>query len=91
MDARIVKDIILDIIDRKIEILKERGVFVVKYDELLLRLNRMGYTEEEIRSAIVTLVRSKEIKAGKFADGEGWVRDYRNIDNANDIRPKQHS
>lgn len=80
MDARIVKDTILDILNRKIEILKARGIIVVNYDELLLRLNRMGYSEEEVRPAIVELVRTKQVKAGKYADGKGWIRDYRNID-----------
>lgn len=80
MDPRIVKDTILDILNRKIEILKARGIIVVNYDELLLRLNRMGYSEEEIRPAIVELVRTKQAKAGKYADGKGWIRDYRNID-----------
>ena len=79
MDARIVKDTILDILNRKIEILKARGIIVVNYDELL-RLNRMGYSEEEVRPAIVELVRTKQVKAGKYADGKGWIRDYRNID-----------
>lgn len=80
MDARIVKDTILDILNRKIEILKARGIIVVNYDELLLRLNRMGYSEEEVRPAIVELVRTRQVKAGKYADGKGWIRDYRNID-----------
>lgn len=80
MDARIVKDTILDILNRKIEILKARGIIVVNYDELLLRLNRMGYSEAEVRPAIVELVRTRQVKAGKYADGKGWIRDYRNID-----------
>lgn len=81
MDARIVKDYILDIIDRKIEILKARGIIVASYDELLTRLLRAGYSESEVQQAIKELVRSKQAKAGKFADGKGWIRDYRNIDN----------
>lgn len=81
MDAQIVKSVILDIINSKIEILKARGIIVANYDELLLRINRMGYTEAEIRPAIVELVRTKQAKAGKFADGKGWIRDYRTIDN----------
>lgn len=81
MDARIVKDYILDIIDRKIEILKARGIIVALYDELLTRLLRAGYSESEVQQAIKELVRNKEAKAGKFADGKGWIRDYRNIDN----------
>lgn len=88
MDARIVKDVVLDIINRKVEILKERGVFVVNYDELLTRMMRMGYTEEEMQTAIRTLVREKEIKAGKYADGKGWLRDYRRMDKYDDLRPK---
>lgn len=81
MDARIVKDYILDIIDRKIEILKARGIIVALYDELLTRLLRAGYSESEVQQAIKELVRSKQAKAGKFADGKGWIRDYRDIDN----------
>lgn len=80
MEAQIVKDLILDIIDRKIEILKERGIIVATYDELLLRLNRMGYTEDEVKSAIIRLVKEKEIKTGKFANNTGWLRDFRNCD-----------
>lgn len=80
MEAQIVKDLILDIIDRKIEILKERGIIVATYDELLLRLNRMGYTEDEVKSAIIRLVKDKQIKTGKFANQQGWLRDFRNCD-----------
>jgi hypothetical protein len=80
MDAQIVKDFILDIINAKIEVIKARGVFSASYDELLLRLGRMGYNEDEVRAAIIKLVKNKEIKTGKFADGTGWLRDYRNID-----------
>lgn len=80
MDARIVKDTILDIINRKIEILKARGIIVVNYDELILRLQRAGYTEQEVQRSIVELVRTKQVKAGKFSDGKGWIRDYRSID-----------
>lgn len=88
MDAQIIKDLVNDIINRKVEMLKARGIIVVDYDELLIRLNRMGYTEQEVRPAIVELVRNKEVKAGKYADGKGWIRDYRNIDRQDDLRPK---
>lgn len=80
MNAQIVKEVVLDIIERKIEILKERGVFVADYAELLLRLNRIGYTEDEVRAAIIELVKAKELKTGKYADGKGWLRDFRNMD-----------
>lgn len=80
MIAQIVKDLILDIINTKIEIIKARGVFTASYEELLLRLNRMGYSEDEVKAAIIQLVKNKEIKTGKFADGTGWLRDFRNID-----------
>jgi hypothetical protein len=88
MDAQIVKDLVNDIINRKVEILKARGIIVVNYDELLSRLNQMGYSEEEVKPAIVKLVRNKECKAGKYADGRGWIRDYRYIDQQDDLRPK---
>lgn len=88
MDAQIVKSLVIDIINSKVEILKARGIIVVDYDELLTRLKRMGYTEEEVRPAIVELVRNKEVKAGKYADGRGWIRDYRYIDRQDDLRPK---
>lgn len=80
MDAQIVKDFILDIINAKIEVIKARGVFSASYEELLLRLGRMGYNEDEVKVAIIQLVKNKEIKTGKFADGTGWLRDFRNID-----------
>lgn len=80
MDAQIVKDFILDDINRQIEILKARGVIVAMYDRVLKRLTQAGFTEAEVQSAIRILVRNKEIKAGKFADGTGWVRDFRHID-----------
>lgn len=80
MISHIVKDLILDIINTKIEILKARGVFTASYDELLHRLIRMGYSEDEVKAAIIKLVKNKEIKTGKFADGTGWLRDFRNID-----------
>lgn len=80
MDAQIVRDLVLDIINSKIEILKERGVFVVNYEELLTRLNRMGYTEDEIRLAITKLVKEQQLKCGKYADGKGWLRDFRRMD-----------
>lgn len=80
MDAQIVRDLVLDIINRKIEILKERGVFVVNYEELLTRLNRMGYNEDEIRLAITKLVKEQQLKCGKYADGKGWLRDFRRMD-----------
>ena len=81
MDAQIVRDLILDIIARKIEILRERGVFVVNYDELLTRLNRMGYVDEdEIQCAIMKLVAEKQIKCGKYADQKGWLRDFKQMD-----------
>ena len=80
MDAQIVKAMILDDIHRQIEILKERGVFVAMYKRILDRLLKAGYTEAEVQSAIIKLVRNKEIKTGKFADGSGWMRDFRHID-----------
>lgn len=81
MDAQIVRDLVLDIINSKIEILKERGVFVVNYEELLTRLNRMGYNNEgEIQLAITKLVKEQQLKCGKYADGKGWLRDFRRMD-----------
>lgn len=81
MDAQIVRDLVLDIINSKIEILKERGVFVVNYEELLTRLNRIGYKDEgEIRLAITKLVKEQQLKCGKYADGKGWLRDFRRMD-----------
>lgn len=80
MDAQIVKDFILDDINRQIEILKARGVIVAMYNRILKRLLLAGYSEAEVQSAIIRLVRDKEIKTGKFADGTGWLRDFRNID-----------
>lgn len=80
MDAQIVKDYILDDINRQIEILKARGVIVAMYNRILQRLLLAGYSEAEVQSAIIRLVRDQEIKTGKFADGTGWLRDYRNID-----------
>ena len=85
MDARIVKDCILDIINMKIEIIKARGIIVANYDELLIRLIRAGYTEGEVQTAIRQLVREKQVKAGKYADGKGWIRDYRNVDDQEEI------
>lgn len=80
MDAQIVKDYILDDINRQIEILKARGVIVAMYDRILKRLLLAGYSEAEVQSAIRILVREKEVKAGKFADGRGWLRDFRHVD-----------
>lgn len=80
MDSQIVKDYILDDINRQIEILKARGVIVAMYDRILKRLLLAGYSEAEVQSAIRILVREKEVKAGKFSDGRGWLRDFRHID-----------
>lgn len=80
MDEQIVKDYILDDINRQIEILKARGVIVAMYHRILERLLLAGYSEAEVQSAIIRLVRDKEIKTGKFADGTGWLRDFRNCD-----------
>lgn len=80
MDAQIVKDVVLSIIDTKIESLKERGVIVANYNEVLRYLQRVGYSEYEVQQAIRQLVSEHSIKAGKFEDGRGWLRDYRQID-----------
>ena len=88
MDARIVKDLSLSDINRQIEILRERGVFVMLYQRLISRANKMGYTEDEVKRAIIELRKSKEIMTGKFKDGTGWLRDYRKLDEIDDLRPK---
>lgn len=97
MNAQVVFDTINDIIHDKVESLLSRGIIVANYDELLRSLERQGYTEDEIKVAIVELVRAKQIKTGKFyhgkdADGKdiykGWLRDYRDIDREDDLRPK---
>lgn len=80
MDARIVMDAIERIVYGKVQALIDKGIIVANYDELLARLQQMGYTEQEVREAIVTLVRTKQAKAGKFSDGRGWIRDFRQID-----------
>lgn len=81
MNESIVKDVVLDIINRKIEILREQGVFAATYPELLSRLNRLGYNDEsEIQVAIAKLVNDKQLKCGKYADKTGWLRDFRNMD-----------
>jgi Holliday junction resolvasome RuvABC DNA-binding subunit len=80
MDSRIVKDTVVAIVNRKIDELKARGVIVANYDEVLRSLNRMGYSEAEVQDAIRQLVANKEIKAGKFSDKRGWLREYRECD-----------
>lgn len=97
MDARIVRDIINDIIDKKVYKLKARGIIVANYDELLYRLLPSGYTEDEVKAAIIELVRTKTIKTGKFYHGKddngndiwkGWLREFRDIDRQDDLRPE---
>lgn len=80
MDAQIVKDVVLSIIDTKIEKLKEQGAIVAGYNEVLRYLQRLGYSEHEVQQAIRQLVGDKSVKCGKFSDGRGWLRDYRQID-----------
>lgn len=80
MDARIVMDAIERIIYGKIQKLIDRGIIVANYDELLGKLIPIGYSEDEIREAIVELVKTRQAKAGKFEDGRGWIRDFRQID-----------
>lgn len=80
MDSRIVYDLIIEDINRQVEILRERGVFVVLYPRLREKLERAGYCKEEIERAIVELRKSKQIMSGKFADKTGWVRDFRKMD-----------
>lgn len=91
MDAQIVKDVVLSITDTKIEKLKEQGVIVADYNEVLRYLQRLGYSEHEVQEAIRQLVREHSIKAGKFGDGRGWLRDYRQIDRQeHDLQSGQH-
>lgn len=87
MDARIVRDVVIDIVNKKIDDLKKRGIIVANYDELLYRLQ--GYSEAEIQAAIIELVRAKMIKTGKFYHGKdengndirkGWLREIRDFD-----------
>lgn len=89
MDSRIVKDAIDSIIRNKINDLLNRGIIVANYDELLNRLANLGYTEEDIKPAIVELVQTKQIKTGKTFIGKdeqgrdmykGWLRDRRALD-----------
>ncbi|MBQ1226828.1 MAG: hypothetical protein IIX79_01950 [Alistipes sp.] len=87
MDPQIVKNVVDEIINVKIESLKARGIIVANYDELLSYLLQAGYTEQEVQEAIVKLTREKQIKCGKFTNGKGWIRDYRTIDRENDLRP----
>ena len=97
MDAQIVKDAVLSIIREKVDFALARGIYRANYDEVLRRLAHFGYSEEEIRPAIVELVRTKQLKTGKTPDGvddngqpkmKGWLRDYREIDKEDDLRPK---
>lgn len=98
MNAQIVFDAVKDIINGKIEDLLRRGIIVASYDELLRSMERIGYfNEDEVKKAIVELVRNKQIKTGKTfmgkdADGndtfKGWLREYREIDKQDDLRPK---
>lgn len=87
MDARIVRDVVIDIVNKKVEDLKKRGIIVANYDEVLYRLR--DYSEAEIQSAIIELVRTKSIKTGKFYHGKddngndiwkGWLREIRDFD-----------
>lgn len=83
MNPRIVQDLIASIIDEKVQKLKNRGIIVADYDELVQRLTRIGYTESEIRQAIIELRNSNSIKTSKFSNGCGWLRELRQIDIAN--------
>lgn len=84
MNPRIVQDLIASIIDEKVQKLKNRGIIVADYDELVQRLTRIGYLESEIRQAIIELRNSNSIKIGRFSDGRGWLRELRQIDMADE-------
>lgn len=98
MNAQIVYDAVIDLINGKINDLLRRGIIVAGYDELLRSMERLGYyNEDEIKAAIVELVRNKQLKTGKTFMGKdangndtfkGWLRDYREIDRQDDLRPK---
>lgn len=87
MDAQIVFDVVDDIIKAKIEWARKKGIYRANYEELVGRLTMCGYSEAEIQTAIRELVASKRIKCGKDDSGKGWLRDYREIDKNNDLRP----
>lgn len=84
MNPQIVKDTIAAIIDDKIYKLKNRGVIVANYDELVSRLMTVGYSEVEIQHAIIDLRKTGDIRTGKYQDGKGWLREIREIDKKTD-------
>lgn len=84
MNSQIVKDTIAAIIDDKIYELKNRGVIVANYDELVHRLTTVGYSEAEIQHAIIDLRKTGDIRTGKYQDGKGWLREIREIDKITD-------
>lgn len=91
MNSLIVKDTIASIIDDKVYKLKNRGVIVANYDEVLHLLTAAGYSESEIKRAIIELRDTGAIRTGKFRDGRGWLREVREMDsmkneNNNDSR-----
>lgn len=88
MDAQIVFDVVDDIIKAKIEWARKKGIYRANYDELVNRLTMCGYSEAEIQTAIRELVATKRIKCGKDDSGKGWLRDYREIDKNDDLRPQ---
>lgn len=80
MNPQIVKDTIAAIIDDKVYKMKNRGVIVANYDELLHRLTTAGYSESEIKRAIIQLRDTGAIRTGKYRDGRGWLREIREMD-----------
>ncbi|MCM1301966.1 MAG: hypothetical protein NC226_09630 [Bacteroides cellulosilyticus] len=84
MNPQIVKDTITAIIDDKIYKLKNRGVIVANYDELVHRLTMVGYYETEIQHAIVDLRKAGVIRTGKYQNGKGWLREIREMDKTTD-------
>lgn len=88
MNPQIVFDVVLDLIVEKIEWAKKRGIYRATYKEVETRLLACGYTKEEIQDAIRILAHEKKLKCGKDASGKGWLRDYREIDKNDDLRPQ---
>lgn len=80
MNPQIVFDVVLDLIDEKIEWAKRRGIYRANYEELEKRLLLCGYTQQEIQDAIRILVKEKKLKCGRDDSNKGWLRDYREID-----------
>lgn len=90
MNPQIIKDVVDDIIKVKAEGLITQGIILATYEELSKRLMMCGYTEAEIKAAIVELVQAKQLKTGKHYHGKdeygepiykGWLRKfYKHLD-----------